>query len=292
MTQRRILGVEPWQWIGLLVALALAWLVGRLAGAIASRVLVRLAKRTKVAWDDELILQVKSPTRFVLGLVTFWAVVQGLHFGAGAYDLFRKLWQVAMVLAVAWYVWRGVGFLGGILEKRALEGDAADEMRRRGVRTQIVVLRRVAYFVTSVVTVALVLLQFDVVRNVGVSLLASASLAGVVLGFAAQKSIGTLLAGIQLSITQPIRIGDSVMIEGEFGTVEEITLTYVMVKIWDQRRLIVPMSRFLDQPFQNWTRVSPEMLGTIDLPASGRLDIDAARASIEKFVQGSPLWDG
>ncbi len=104
-------------------------------------------------------------------------------------------------------------------------------------------------------------MQFEVVRNVGVSLLASAGLAGLVIGLAAQKSISTLLAGIQLSITQPIRMGDTVVVENEFGTVEEITLTYVVVQVWDERRLVVPITQFLDKPFQNWSQVSPEHAG-------------------------------
>lgn len=291
MTTVRFLGVEPWQWIGFLVAALLAWLVGVVLGAILLKVVGRLVARTRISWDDELLREVGRPTRFTLALIAFYWVMQALHLGASAYDLTRKLWQVLVVIAVAWYLFRGIGFLARVLERRAMEGDPSDEIRRRGVRTQIIVLRRVAFFIIGVVTVALVLLQFDAVKNLGVSLLASASLAGVVIGFAAQRSLGTLLAGIQLSITQPIRIGDTVLIEGEYGQVEEITLTYVTVKLWDQRRLIVPMSSFLEKPFQNWTRVSPEMLGTVEVPASYDVDVDAVRAEVRRFVEASPLWD-
>ena len=138
------------------------------------------------------------------------------------------------------------------------------------------------------------LLQFEAVRNVGVSLLASAGLAGLVVGLAAQKSISTLLAGIQLSITQPVRIGDTVIVENEWGWIEEITLTYVVVKVWDLRRLVVPMSHFLDKPFQNWSKVSPEILGTAELFVDYRTDVAAVRAELARLLrdESQGLWDG
>jgi len=154
------------------------------------------------------------------------------------------------------------------------------------------VLRRVVSITIGVVAVAMMLVQFEVVRTVGMSLLASAGIAGVVLGLAAQRTIATLLAGLQLSITQPIRIGDTVIVEGEWGTIEEINLTYVVVKVWDQRRLIVPMSRFLEQPFQNWTKVSPELLGTVFFHADYRVPIEALREELDRIVEDHPKFDG
>jgi small-conductance mechanosensitive channel len=144
------------------------------------------------------------------------------------------------------------------------------------------------------VAASLLLLQFEAVRSVGVSLLASAGLAGLVIGLAAQKSISTLLAGIQLSITQPVRIGDTVIVENEWGWIEEITLTYVVVKVWDLRRLVVPMSHFLDKPFQNWSKVSPEILGTVELYADFRTDVAAVRAELKRILEqeSEGLWDG
>jgi small-conductance mechanosensitive channel len=137
-------------------------------------------------------------------------------------------------------------------------------------------------------------MQFAVVRTVGVSLLASAGVAGVVLGLAAQRSIGALLAGIQLSITQPIRIGDQVVIEGESGTVEEITLTYVTVRVWDFRRLIVPVTQFLEKPFQNWSKGGAEMLGTVTLQVDWATDIDALRKEVDRVLaaEAKNMWDG
>jgi hypothetical protein len=135
------------------------------------------------------------------------------------------------------------------------------------------------------------LMVFDQVRQIGATILASAGLAGVVLGFAAQRSLGLLLAGFQIALTQPIRIDDAVIVEGEFGNIEEITLTYVVVKLWDQRRLIVPITYFLDKPFQNWTRTSVELLGTVELWVDYNFPVEALRARLTSILNASKFWD-
>jgi small-conductance mechanosensitive channel len=165
-------------------------------------------------------------------------------------------------------------------------------VQARAIRTRVRVLRRVVSVVLGTLAGGVVLLQFDVVRQFGVSILASAGVAGIVLGLAAQRTLGSLIAGIQLSFTQPIAIGDDVIVENEFGTIEEITLTYVVVKVWDERRLIVPMTRFLEQPFQNWTKTSTELHGTVLLYADYSLPVDALRAEVDRLVTGNARWDG
>ena len=142
-----------------------------------------------------------------------------------------------------------------------------------------------------IVAVSAVLMSFDTVRQIGISLLASAGVAGIIIGIAAQKSIATLIAGIQIAVTQPIRIDDVVIVEGEWGRIEEITLTYVVVRIWDQRRLVVPISYFLEQPFQNWTRTSSELIGSVYLYTDYSVDIEAVRRQLGSIVRATPLWD-
>jgi small-conductance mechanosensitive channel len=139
---------------------------------------------------------------------------------------------------------------------------------------------------------ALVLLQFDVFRAIGTSLLASASVAGILVGLAAQRSLATVLAGLQLSLTQPLRVGDLIVMDGESGTIEEITLTYVVVQLWDLRRLVVPITKFLDAPFQNWTRSGTDILGTVLVHADYRVPVDTVRRELERFVRTRPEWDG
>jgi small-conductance mechanosensitive channel len=134
-------------------------------------------------------------------------------------------------------------------------------------------------------------MTFDTVRQVGLSILASAGIAGVILGFAAQKSLTTLIAGIQIAITQPISIDDVVVLENEWGRIEEISLTYVVVQLWDQRRLIVPITWFIDRPFQNWTRTSSELLGTVFFYLDYAMQPETLRNELQRIVASTPLWD-
>lgn len=291
----RIWEFEAWQLQGLLIAIALAVLLGRGLAWIVLRVGTRVASRTKATWDDELFRALKGPTRFVLGVLFAWPMIEPLRLAAPAQEAVDHVLQIALIGAVAWMAVRLVYFSGYLLEQRASQANAGHpdaELRLRGLRTQVLVLRRVISIVIGIVAAALMLTQFEVVRSVGLSLLASAGMAGIVIGLAAQRSIATLLAGIQLSVTQPIRMGDTVIVEGEWGHIEEINLTYVVVKVWDERRLVVPMSRFLEQPFQNWTKVQPQLLGTIFFHADYRLPIDAARAELSRILEGNPRWDG
>jgi small-conductance mechanosensitive channel len=134
-------------------------------------------------------------------------------------------------------------------------------------------------------------MTFEKVRQLGAGILASAGIAGIIVGLAAQKSLGTLLAGIQIAIAQPIRLDDVVIVEGEWGRIEEITLTFVVVRIWDQRRLVLPITYFLDKPFQNWTRVSAELLGTIFLYVDYTVPVEALRQELQRIVESDERWD-
>ena len=170
--------------------------------------------------------------------------------------------------------------------------DVKDNLAARKVRTQVMVLKKVAFVVIGVFTLALALMTFHSVRHVGTSILASAGIAGVIVGFAAQRSLSTLVAGLQIALTQPIRIDDVVIVENEWGRVEEITLTYVVVRIWDLRRLVVPIGYFLEKPFQNWTRVSADLLGTVMLYVDYTVPLKAMRRELDRILAQSPLWDG
>jgi small-conductance mechanosensitive channel len=169
---------------------------------------------------------------------------------------------------------------------------SADDFRARGRFTQLRGFHNIARFLSLVVTVALVLLSFDRVRQLGAGLLASAGVAGVVLGFAAQKSIATIVAGVQIAMTQPIRVDDIVVVEKEWGHIEEITLTYVVVRTWDLRRLIVPINYFIEKPFENWSRTSPELLGTVEVNVDYSTPVGVLRELSQRFIEESPLWDG
>jgi small-conductance mechanosensitive channel len=170
--------------------------------------------------------------------------------------------------------------------------DTADNLLARKHYTQVRVLMRTLDVLIIIVTVSACLMTFGPVRQYGVSLFASAGVAGLVAGLAARPVLSNLFAGVQLAMTQPIRLDDAVIVEGEWGTVEEITSTYVVVKIWDLRRLIVPLTYFIEKPFQNWTRESSELLGAVLIYLDYRTPVDVLRRKAEAIVRASPRWDG
>jgi small-conductance mechanosensitive channel len=168
---------------------------------------------------------------------------------------------------------------------------AADNLQARKVYTQVHVISKVVYVIIGLFTIASVLMLFEEVRRLGTSILASAGVVGIIIGFAAQKTISNLFAGFQLAMTQPIRLDDVVIVEGEWGRVEEITLTYVVIRIWDERRLVVPLSYFIEKPFQNWTRVSAQLLGSVYLWVDYTLPLDEIRKALKEIIEPHPLWD-
>ena len=167
-----------------------------------------------------------------------------------------------------------------------------NNVRERQVVTQVIFLRKMAIFIIILLAISVILLQFEGVRKYGATILTSAGIAGVILGFAAQKTIGNLLAGIQIAFTQPIKIDDNVVVEGEWGWIEEINLTYVVVKIWDKRRLILPITYFTEQTYQNWTRNSSDIMGTVFLYLDYNVDLEKLREKFEGLLASSTLWDG
>ena len=167
----------------------------------------------------------------------------------------------------------------------------ADNLRMRKLHTQYNILEKVVVFIIIVIALAIMLMQFENVRNIGISIFASAGIAGLILGLAAQKALGTILAGLQIAITQPIRLDDVVIVEKEWGWIEEINLTYVVVRIWDKRRLIVPSTYFLDNAFQNWTRTSADILGTVFIYTDYTIPINAVREKLTSILEASRWWD-
>lgn len=290
----RVGDIELWKVGAIVIAVLSAIVVGRVLAWLVLRVGERLAGRTSATWDDELVRALRGPLRILLASLLAGPILAPLALDGDASTALERCIRTALIASLAWIALRLVGVASALLERRAAaasDGGPHGELRLRGLRTQVLVLRRVLNVLLVVLAGALMLVQFDVVRSVGLSVLASAGMAGIVVGLAAQRSIATLLAGIQLSITQPIRIGDTVIVEGEWGTIEEINLTYVVLKVWDERRLVIPMSRFLDSAFQNWTRASSELLGTVFFHADYRLPVDEVRAELARFVERDPRWD-
>ncbi|HXB08044.1 MAG TPA: mechanosensitive ion channel domain-containing protein [Puia sp.] len=167
----------------------------------------------------------------------------------------------------------------------------ADNLKERKIRTQLQFIRRLAISLILILTVCFILLSFNNLRKLGTGLLTGVGVGGIIIGFAAQKSLGNLLAGFQIAFTQPLRIDDVLVVEGEWGRVEEITLTYVVLNIWDQRRLILPINYFVEKPFQNWTRNTADIMGTVFLYLDYSVSLDGLRAELGRLLESDPLWD-
>lgn len=229
---------------------------------------------------------------YLLGpAISVAAVLPLIQIGDGFRHVVNVAVYVCIVLGLASLAFASVGAADGLLVYQF--GIAApDNLRARKVQTQVVVLRRVASLIIMLLTVAAILFYFEPLRRGGTALLTSAGIAGIVIGLAAQKTLGNLIAGIQIAFTQPIRVEDMVTVEGEFGRIEEITLTYVIVNTWDQRRIMLPISYFIEQPFQNWTRSSTDLLVPVLLYLDYRAPIEAIRQELARVLPTHPEWDG
>ncbi|MHB1501195.1 MAG: mechanosensitive ion channel family protein [Candidatus Dormibacteria bacterium] len=198
---------------------------------------------------------------------------------------------VALIIACAWLTVR----LSYVIDDMILGRyrlDVENNLHARQVHTQIQVLRRVTAVVVGVIALSLVLLSFPEVRTAGAGLLASAGLVGVVAGIAAKPAATNVVAGLQIAASQPIRVDDVVVVEGHWGRIEQIALTYVVVRVWDLRRLVLPISYFIENPFENWTRSSADILGWIHLEVDYTTPVEALRAQLLEIAKASPDWDG
>ncbi len=207
------------------------------------------------------------------------------------YDyLFRKVSTILFIFSITWLMLNLLKMVKRVIVNN-YDVDAENNLKARKVYTQFNILERIFMFLIILLAIGAVLMSFQSIRELGLSIFASAGVAGIIIGFSAQKMIGTILAGIQIAIAQPIKIDDVVIVEGEWGRIEEITLTYVVVKIWDKRRLIVPTPYFIDKPFQNWTKTSSDILGTVFLYTDYKVPFDAIREELTKILESTDLWD-
>ena len=281
--------IKPW-------LVPLGWLLGLIAVGLLVHALVfalarRVAVRTSGNFDELLVRHTRRPARVLLPLLLVTFAWPSLQLAADTPAIGHRLLSIVFIAAGAWLI---VAVLAAVSEwvTQRYRLDVENNLRARQVRTQAMVLRRSATVVVVVIASALALMQFPGVEDVGASLLASAGLAGIVIGIAARPAVANLLAGLQLAMTQPIRIDDVVIVEGEWGRIEEITNTFVIVCIWDLRRLVVPLSYFIEKPFQNWTRVTADLLGTVFVHVDYTMPVEAVRSELKAILDGTPLWDG
>jgi small-conductance mechanosensitive channel len=249
------------------------------------------ARKSKSNIDDAIIRLFRVPGVWAIFAILMNVFGSFLKENERVYSIYQKISEILLVLTVGWLIIQVTRGLFHQLQKR-LDITTTNNLEARKKLTQISMVERIVIITIAFIFVSIALMTIESIRELGVSLLASAGVAGIILGFAAQKSFGQVFSGIQIAFTQPIRIDDVVVIEGEWGRIEEINITYAVVKIWDQRRLIVPIEYFLNNPVQNWTRKESEILGTAMLYVSYDLPVDPLREELARLVKDNPDWDG
>ncbi|KIE58796.1 mechanosensitive ion channel protein MscS [Methylacidiphilum kamchatkense Kam1] len=203
--------------------------------------------------------------------------------------ILNKIVEILLIFLLAYFFFESVAIGGEFIIHRWKK--AENDFTKRKVYTQVKVIERILYFLIILFAVSSILMLFPEVRHIGTSMLASAGVIGIVVGFAAQHIFSNIFAGIQLAITQPIRLGDIVVVQGYWGTIEEITLTYVVVHVWDHRRLVLPISYFTSNFFENWTRHSSEIMGTVYIYVDYSIPVDSLRKQLQEILSSCPLWD-
>ena len=246
---------------------------------------------TENLFRRSLVARTERPSRIAFLMVgTICAVSVAPLPPAGA-EALRHVMLIGLIMLLGW-VARTALHIWLVVHLRRFKLDSEDNLLARKHITQTRILQRIAEILIIIVTVAAALMTFDGIRQYGISLLASAGAASIVVGLALQPVLKNIFAGIQLAITQPIRIDDALLVENEWGNVEEITATYVVVRIWDWRRLIVPLSYFIEKPFQNWTREGAALIGSVFLYVDFTIPVAELRAELEEVARTSKLWDG
>ncbi|MDR6951800.1 small-conductance mechanosensitive channel [Ancylobacter sp. 3268] len=276
-------------WLVSLLFFAIAIVVGIILHRIAFRVITRLVRDMDLFWRS-LVSRTEGPTRLAAIVIMLGIAAPVAPLSLQGTFWVRHILLLCSIALVAWLAHTALHIWVTVYLRR-FKLDAEDNLLARKHVTQTRILRRVAAAIIFTVALSAALMTFESVQQYGVSLLASAGAAGLVVGLALQPVLKNLIAGIQLAVTQPIRIDDALLVEGEWGNVEEITSTYVVIRIWDWRRLILPLSYFIEQPFQNWTREGSALIGTVMIYLDYGVPVDAVRAKVEEIVRASPLWD-
>lgn len=270
----------------LVAALAIA--MALVLHAVLFRILRRFARAGESESDNLVVKRLARPSRWALVAL---AIVLAARETPALDALWERLGGLVMPLMVGWMA---LAILHAFVDTMVLRADIsmADNRHNRRKRTRVTIFGRIATFMIVFITIALMLLSIPGVRDIGVTLMASAGLAALAVGAAAQPALKALISGFQMALTEPVVIGDAIIIGGEWGWVEEIKTTYVVVKVWDERRLVVPTNKFLEEIFQNWTKTTAQLMGTVMLYVDPATKLDPIRARFLEIVEGNERWDG
>jgi small-conductance mechanosensitive channel len=294
MTELEMIHFFEGNWHSLLLSAVLliaAIAVSLVAHSIVFWLLRQFAHRKAAVLDQSLIRHSQGPSRWIFPLLAVLVVLPGLPLPPILMSALEHITGLGLIAAIAWLVTLFVDVTSDVLAGR-YRIDIADNLVARRIQTQFQMLRRIVFAVVAVVTLSIMLMTFPAIKHIGVSLLASAGLATLVVGMATKDTLSNLIAGVQIAFAQPFRLEDAVVVEGEWGWIEEIGTMYIVVRIWDLRRLIVPLSYFLNHPFQNWTHTSAHLLANVLLYADYTVPMDELRKELRGICEASPLWKG
>ncbi len=284
----------PWGpgWLSGVATLAAAAAVALLAHWLSLRLVLRVPVPGRArGFLQTFVATTTGPSRLALVVLALWAALPSTNFPQGVSGSIGQALLAGLIVLLGWSAMRALEVATTLYLRRfRLDGD--DNLLARKHVTQVQVLKRAGEIMIALITIGAALMTFASVRAYGVSLFASAGAASLVAGLAARPLLTNLIAGVQIAITQPIRLEDAVIVEGEWGWVEEITSTYVVVRLWDWRRMVLPLSYFLEKPFQNWTRETSSLIGSVFLYVDYSVPVEAVRQALTEIARASPLWDG
>ncbi|CAM3808139.1 mechanosensitive ion channel family protein [Mucilaginibacter galii] len=282
--------LPPFVW-NIIIAVS-AIIIGLILKTITSALLKRYAKKeeTDYSFFRSIITYLSVPITYFIPLLILKLSIPLMRMNVAYINLVDRIISILLIVSFASLLIRAINVLEDYVY-HIYDLNKADNLKERKIRTQLRFVRKLVVAIIVCVTIALILLSFESFRRLGTGLLTGVGIGGIIIGFAAQNSLGNLLAGMQLAFTQPIRIDDVLVVENEWGRVEDITLTYVVLRIWDQRRLILPINYFIQKPFQNWTRISADIIGTVFIYMDYTIPLEPLRVEFNRVLALSPLWD-
>ncbi|HTD98199.1 MAG TPA: mechanosensitive ion channel domain-containing protein [Mucilaginibacter sp.] len=280
--------IHPWAWNLIIVALAV--IIGLVIKLIIKALLNYRKKHADYSLFRSIIIHTGPSLNHFVPLMMLNLLLPLMEMDQRFYLPLNRITEIALIISFAVLLMNSIKVFEDYVY-HAYDLNKEDNLKERKIRTQLQFVRKIVVTLIVFITIAIILLSFDNVRKIGAGLLTGVGIGGIIIGFAAQRSLSNFLAGFQIAFTQPIRIDDILVVEGEWGRVEDITLTYVVLNIWDQRRLILPINYFIEKPFQNWTRSTSEILGTVFLYMDYNIPIDPLRQELDRLLDKTPLWD-
>jgi small-conductance mechanosensitive channel len=268
-----------------------ALILGMIVHGVLFAILTRVTKHTTSTVDDIFVQHSRKPSRCFFPLLMIFLALPVAGLPIAVANLFSHVFSLGLIASVAWLAAALTNVLRDAVALR-YKIEEQDNLRARRVQTQIMMLRRITIVTIIFIAAGLMLMTFPTIRHLGTTLFASAGIVGIIAGIAARPALSNLIAGIQIAMTEPIRIDDVVIVEGEWGRIEDITTTYVVVRIWDLRRLVLPLAYFIEKPFQNWTRISADLLGTVFIYTDYTVPVEEIRRELLRILKTSELWDG